>query len=241
MTEYVRTEMNRVQRFAEGDGKKRNNVGFALQILQRRLASSPAAIYQSLKRRRERLETELGEARLAAKGRRAGIGEPSVSSDVLGNIDEYGQDEIDELEELISTGATTAETVEQLALEVDTLKGLESMALGVLRSGVDTKWTQLNRILDDDLMIDAAGNRRKLIIFTEPKDTLHYLLDKVRARLGNPEAAEVMHGGVTREERRAQFEARRGQRGEHGPRRHGRHNSLERLDVNNDGSITRAE
>ncbi|WP_260502647.1 DEAD/DEAH box helicase [Paracoccus yeei] len=56
VTEYVRTEMNRVQRFAEGDGKKRNNVGFALQILQRRLASSPAAIYQSLKRRRERLE-----------------------------------------------------------------------------------------------------------------------------------------------------------------------------------------
>jgi superfamily II DNA or RNA helicase len=206
VTEYVRTEMNRVQRFAEGDGKKRNNVGFALQILQRRLASSPAAIYQSLKRRRERLETELGEARLAAKGRRAGIGEPSVSSDVLGNIDEYGQDEIDELEELISTGATTAETVEQLALEVDTLKGLESMALGVLRSGVDTKWTQLNRILDDDLMIDGAGNRRKLIIFTEPKDTLHYLLDKVRARLGSPEAVDVIHGGVSREERRKVIE-----------------------------------
>src|SRR5437016_543894 len=59
VTEYVRTEMNRVQRFAEGDNKKRNNVGFALQILQRRLASSPAAIYQSLKRRRERLENEL--------------------------------------------------------------------------------------------------------------------------------------------------------------------------------------
>lgn len=206
VTEYVRTEMNRVQRFAEGDGKKRNNVGFALQVLQRRLASSPAAIYQSLKRRRERLEAELGEARLVTKGKRVGIGEPTVSTDVLGNIEEYGQEEVDALEELISTGATTAETVEQLALEVDTLKGLESMALGVLRSGVDTKWTQLNRILDDDLMIDAAGNRRKLIIFTEPKDTLHYLLDKVRARLGNPEAVEVIHGGVPREERRKVIE-----------------------------------
>src|SRR3546814_12505400 len=80
--------------------------------------------------------------------------------------------------------------------------GLEAMALGVLRSGVDTKWTQLNRILDDDLMIDAAGNRRKLIIFTEPKDTIHYLLDKVRSRLGNPEAVEGIHGGVSREGRR---------------------------------------
>ena len=60
--------MNRVQRFAEGDGKKRNNVGFALQILQRRLASSPAAIYQSLKRRRERLESELGRGAACRQG-----------------------------------------------------------------------------------------------------------------------------------------------------------------------------
>jgi superfamily II DNA or RNA helicase len=206
VTEYVRNEMNRVDRFAAGDNKKRNNVGFALQILQRRLASSPAAIYQSLKRRRERLENELAEARLSAQSRRPGINEPAINPDMLRNIEEYGQEEIDELEDLISTGATTAETVEQLALEVETLKGLESMALGVLRSGVDTKWTQLNRILDDELMIDAAGNRRKLIIFTEPKDTLHYLLEKVRARLGNPEAVDVIHGGVTREERRKVIE-----------------------------------
>jgi len=202
VTEYVRTEMNRVQRFADQDGKKKNNVGFALQILQRRLASSPAAIYQSLKRRRERLENELAEARLAKKGVKADFGEPEVTDEVLKNIEEFGQDEIDEIEELISTGATTAETIEQLEIEIETLKGLESMALSVLSSGHDTKWTQLNRILDDDLMIDAEGNRRKLIIFTEPKDTLHYLLDKVRARIGRPDAVEVIHGGVTREERR---------------------------------------
>ena len=202
VTEYVRTEMNRVQRFAEQDGKKRNNVGFALQILQRRLASSPAAIYQSLKRRRERLEAELAEARIARRGGRAGFDAPDVSDEVLKNIDEYGQDEIDEIEDLISTGATTAETVEQLEIEVQTLKGLEIMALDALCSGKDTKWTQLDRILDDELMIDSDGNRRKLIIFTEPKDTLHYLLEKIRARLGKPDAVEVIHGGVTREERR---------------------------------------
>jgi superfamily II DNA or RNA helicase len=206
VTEYVRTEMNRVLRFTETDGKKRNNVGFALQILQRRLASSPAAIYQSLKRRRERLENELGEARIASKGGRAGFDKDSVSDEVLRNIEEFGQEEVDELEELISTGATTAETVEQLAIEVETLKHLEEMALDVLRSGDDAKWQQLNRILDDDLMVDKDGNRRKLIIFTEPKDTLHYLLDKVRARLGRPEAVDVIHGGVTREERRKVIE-----------------------------------
>lgn len=48
------------------------------------------------------------------------------------------------------------------------------MALEVLRSGEETKWGRFNRILDDELMVDKQGNRRKLIIFTEPKDTLHY-------------------------------------------------------------------
>ena len=206
VTEYVRTEMNRVARFADNDGRKRNNVGFALQILQRRLASSPAAIHRSLKRRRERLERELAEARLAAKGRAGGFGAVAVNDEVLQDLDEYGQDEVDDLEDLVVTGATMAETVEQLDLEVDTLKALEGQALGVLHSGRDTKWTQLDRILDDSLMVDTDGNRRKLIVFTEPKDTLHYLHNKIQARLGNPDAVAVIHGGVTREERRKVIE-----------------------------------
>ena len=202
VTEYVRNEMNRVQRFAKEDGRKKNNVGFALQILQRRLASSPAAIYQSLKRRRERLEGELAEARLASRGQKVSLHSPKFTDDMMQNIEEYGQDEIDDLEDLISSGASSAETVEQLEIEVQTLKGLEKMALGVFHSGQDAKWQQLDRILDNDLMTDPDGYRRKLIIFTEPKDTLQYLRDKVTARLGKPDAVDVIYGGVTREERR---------------------------------------
>ena len=206
VTEYVRTEMNRVEEPASQDGKKRNNVGFALQILQRRLASSPAAIYESLKRRRERLEANLSEVRLARRGIKSTEHSADVAEEVLRNIEELGQDEVDDLEDLISMGATTAETVEQLEFEIQTLQGLEAMALDVVRSGKDTKWTELDRILDDDLMIDADRNRRKLIIFTEPKATLHNLAEKVRARLGKPESVEVIHGGVTREERRKVIE-----------------------------------
>ena len=62
--------MNRAERLAEGD-QRRQNVGFALQILQRRLASSPAAIHESLRRRRERLERRVEEARLLQRGRDA--------------------------------------------------------------------------------------------------------------------------------------------------------------------------
>jgi superfamily II DNA or RNA helicase len=202
VTDYVRSEMNRVQRFAERDAKKRNNVGFALQILQRRLASSPAAIHNSLKRRRERLEAQLAEARLARRAGRTQVSVQIYADDDLNEIEEFGQDEVEAMEDRISTSVTTAETIEQLEIEVQTLKGLEAQALAVLHSGKDEKWSQLDRILDDELMVDSQGNRRKLIIFTEPKDTLHYLAGKVRSRLGRPEAVEVIHGGVTREERR---------------------------------------
>ena len=207
VTEYVRTEMNRVARFAEKDGRKANTVGFALQILQRRLASSPAAIYRSLKRRRERLEAELEEARSGKGDRRiVALGDAPVDDDLWRDLEEYGQDEVEDFEERIATGSTAAETVEQLKIEIGTLQNLENQALGVLHSGQDTKWTQLDRILDDPLMTDAQGARRKLIVFTEPKDTLNYLADKIRSRLGNPEAVAAIHGGVGRDDRRKTVE-----------------------------------
>ena len=56
-------------------------------------------------------------------------------------------------------------------------------------------------------MVDGQGNRRKLIIFTEPRDTLNYLADKIRTRLGRHEAVVVIHGGVGREDRRKAVEA----------------------------------
>ena len=62
VTAYVREEFNRAERL-ENEGRK-GTVGFALTTLQRRLASSPEAIYQSIKRRRERLEKRLREVRL---------------------------------------------------------------------------------------------------------------------------------------------------------------------------------
>ena len=52
------------------DGKRKGSVGFALTALQRRLASSPEAIFQSLKRRRERLERRLREEEMGARGQR---------------------------------------------------------------------------------------------------------------------------------------------------------------------------
>jgi superfamily II DNA or RNA helicase len=63
VTEYVKEEMNRADQLE--DGARKGTVGFALTALQRRLASSPEAIYQSLKRRRNKLQAP-------SRGRAAG-------------------------------------------------------------------------------------------------------------------------------------------------------------------------
>ena len=64
--------MNRAERLAqEGEGRRGNLVGWALTILQRRLASSPHAIAESLRRRRERLEKRLREEQLLRRAAEA--------------------------------------------------------------------------------------------------------------------------------------------------------------------------
>ena len=65
-TDYVREEFNRAEALA--NAKRAGTVGFALTLLQRRLASSPEAIYQSLRRRRERLEGRLRELEVLQRG-----------------------------------------------------------------------------------------------------------------------------------------------------------------------------
>ena len=66
VTDYVREEFNRAEALA--NAKRAGTVGFALTLLQRRLASSPEAIYQSLRRRRERLESRLRELEVLQRG-----------------------------------------------------------------------------------------------------------------------------------------------------------------------------
>src|SRR5438477_4278019 len=82
VTEYVREEFNRAD--ALQNDKRTGTVGFALTILQRRLASSPEAIYQSLRRRRERLEKRLREMEILPRGGAVpapGLGGPILDAD----------------------------------------------------------------------------------------------------------------------------------------------------------------
>lgn len=195
VTDYVREEFNRADNL---NNEHKTTVGFALTILQRRLASSPEAIYQSLHRRRERLEHRLAEERL---GKRAADYRESDMDDF--DEDDYAADERENLEEKVVDHASAAATIAELEAEIQTLKRLENMANEVRVKGVDRKWEELSHLLQDNSsMFDANGQREKLIIFTEHRDTLNYLTDKIRSLLGSAEAVVTIHGGMLRDERR---------------------------------------
>jgi len=220
VTDYVREEFNRAETLQ--NDKRVGTIGFALTILQRRLASSPEAIYQSLRRRRERLESRLRELELL---QRSVAGIPVMAAIVpafeVEDIEDL-EDAPDMVEEEILDQATAARTITELKAEIETLKHLETLALSVRRNGEDRKWRELAGLLGEIFTPAAIVNRlaeasafyntaqiskpvaspqQKLVIFTEQRDTLNYLESRITTLLGRKEAVVMIHGGMGREDR----------------------------------------
>ena len=224
VTDYVREEFNRAE--ALENDRRAGTVGFALTILQRRLASSPAAIHQSLRRRRERLESRLRELQVLQRGDQAAIAfaftGPEFDPEDVEDLGEAPENEIEAAEQEVLDQATAARSIAELKAEIETLKALETLALEVRRSGTDTKWRELasllgeiftvgglvSRIAEPDVPYGAGeipqptpSPRQKLVVFTEHRDTLGYLHDRITSLLGRAESVVTIHGGVGREDR----------------------------------------
>ncbi|MFD5969288.1 helicase-related protein [Streptomyces sp. NPDC060311] len=207
VTAYVREEMNRAERL---DGRRGNQVGFALTVLQRRLASSPEAIGRSLERRRRRLEARREELLAAKLNSDLGIGPatpmPAVSvdtPDMTGELDDLSGEELENLEEEVVDSASAALTIAELEQEIDSLRDLERLSIRVLALGEDRKWLELSTLLrDNEQLRDSEGHHRKLIVFTEHRDTLDYLSRRIGGLIGRPEAIVAIHGGTPRQKRR---------------------------------------
>jgi superfamily II DNA or RNA helicase len=168
VTEYVREEFNRAE--ALQNDKRAGTVGFALTMLQRRLASSPEAIYQSLRHRRERLEKRLRELELLQRGAAAaGAGSPGASAAALGgpvldaddieDLEEAPEREVEAAEEAIFGQATAAATLAELKIEIATLARLEALAAEVRRGGQDTKWRELAHLLGEIFTPGGLGGQ----------------------------------------------------------------------------------
>src|SRR6266545_2636504 len=116
VTDYVREEFNRADAL-ESEGR-RGTVGFALTILQRRLASSPEAIFQSLERRRERLEKRLREEQLLKRGSEVPVAPapdlPTLTQEDIEDLDDAPGEEVEETEENVVDQASAARTIAEL-------------------------------------------------------------------------------------------------------------------------------
>ena len=198
VTKYVSEEFNRAA--ALQNSKRAGNVGFALTILQRRLASSPEAIYQSLWRRHRRLENTLLE--LEALHRRgdaeSALDRAAIDQDDedIEGLEEAPDDEVEEIEGELLDRATAASTIADLKAEIATLERLKALALEVRRNGGDTKWQELAKLFSD-----ASMRGQKLVIFTEHRDTLRYLERQIASLLGTEDTIVSIHGGLRREDR----------------------------------------
>lgn len=131
-----------------------------------------------------------------------------LTEDDLVDLDDAPDAELEETEERVVDQASAARTIAELEVEITMLARLEELALQVRRSGTDRKWEGLASLLQNNAeMFDASGHRRKLVIFTEHRDTLNYLTERIRTMLGREEAVVNIHGGMGREERRRAQEA----------------------------------
>ena len=223
VTSYVREEFNRADRL--NNDKRAGTVGFALTILQRRLASSPEAIYQSLRRRHERLDKKRIELESQQRSRASGGLDEAISPTMeidFEDLDEAPDGEVEDTEDEVLDQATAARTIEELKIEIQTLERLEALAYKVRSSREDRKWRELAGLLGEIFTQEAVADStaqthfsyhvgpitrpassplQKLVIFTEHRDTLFYLQQRIGGYLGRPDSIVMIHGMMRREDR----------------------------------------
>ena len=181
----------------------------ALGVFQRRLASSCHALLRSFERRIEKLERaaadlQAGKTTLAALGGQAkSLARRGDYFDTHGADDDYqeGGREAHEEFELEALGAIVAATIEDLQAEVETLRRLRRMAEQVMADGNEAKFVKLREVLEPG----AEDTPEKWLVFTEHRDTLEYLVQRLEG-LGYAGHIAQIHGGMDWREREEQVE-----------------------------------
>lgn len=155
---------------AQGDDPRARAVGFLMSLYQRRLASSTYAMRHSLENRARRLEEGLKRAQELVRLAPPDLPDPE-------EIEEMEEGERERLEEMLEA-ITLAGNAEQVREEIAELRDLARQAEAVEQSGAESKLSKLKDLLHREGFFDRPEKR--LLIFTEFKDSLEYLLDKLK-------------------------------------------------------------
>jgi len=193
LSDDERTLYNEVSRYiieqynlTSGDPRKRN-IAFALMILQRRMASSTYALLQSLKRRKERLEKVLKEG--------------EVPRDIKIDIEEVEDLEEEKRwdEEKKWEAVSLAANEEELKREIEKVENLIDKATDIIKNENEVKLQELRKAITEGFKkIHEMNGNPKILIFTESKDTLDYLTEKIRSW---GYKVNFIHGGMDIDER----------------------------------------
>ncbi len=168
---------------AQGDDPRARAVGFLMSLYQRRLASSTYSLRHSLENRMRRLEEGLKRAHELARQAPPTLPDPE-------ELDEMEEAERERVEEMIEA-VTLAGNATQVREEIDELQQLATQAKAVEDAGVEAKLSRLKHLMQQEGFFDHAEKR--LLLFTEFKDTLDYLMERLKSwgfRVG------CIHGGM---------------------------------------------
>lgn len=191
------------KRKEEASETKNIHVSLALTVMQRRLVSSIYALKNTLYRRWNALQgiaDEVSRNPLLWNQRHKLEG---FDVDNLSDYEELDDEDRDALEGILSDPKkfklfTTATSIQEIQEEAREVKTLFDLADSLYKQNQEEqKFIQLQELLRSQGVLDHG---EKLVIFTEHKDTLLYLEERL-SRNGGYQVATI-HGGKTVDERR---------------------------------------
>ncbi len=183
LSDYVVSQYNKaIQKISH------KGVAFALLILQRRLASSTYALYKSLERRKEKLKRLLKESELKVKS-------PFFEMEDYEDFEEEERWKKESEWESLSL----SETKEELNREISIIDELISLASEIITNEEEVKLQELKKAIEEGFKkIEELQGNKKILIFTESKDTMEYLVNKIKSW---GYRVNYIHGGMGLEER----------------------------------------
>ncbi|MFQ5851847.1 MAG: helicase-related protein [Candidatus Binatia bacterium] len=169
VTRFVKRQSTKAA--MQQDDPRARAVGFLMSLYQRRLASSTYALRHSLENRARRLEEALKSAQQLASLAPVELPDPE-------ELEEMDEAERERFEQMLDA-ITLAGNREQVQEEIDELKQLATRAKTVEDSVAETKLSRLKDLLHKEGFFDQP--QKRLLIFTEFKDTLDYLVKCLKA------------------------------------------------------------
>ena len=186
---------------AEASQSKNIHVSLALSVMQRRLVSSIFAIKNTLERRFRALQTIVDEVKRNPNIWNQRHKLETLDVETIDDYDELEDDERDALENILSDPKrfklfTTAKSLPEIESEAAEVKRLFQMADALYKNRQEEqKYIKLRELLTSEKVIDGE----KLVLFTEHKDTLLYLEERLK---NNGYKVETIYGAKSVDERR---------------------------------------